>query len=176
MELSELKSNLNNPRIIRDAKFLKLVESIKSFPKMMAIRPIVIDENNVVQGGNMRLKALEAIGYKEIPDEWVKKVSDLTEEEKKEFIIKDNVGFGEWDWEILANEWNSAELVDWGLDIPSTDIEEKEEQDLGIYPLSIVLNSFEYKLFQTYKSENGLKSDTEAFKELFKAKHESNSL
>jgi len=119
MKLSKIKPNPNNPRIIKDDKFKKLVKSINDFPKMMALRPIVVDENFIVQGGNMRLKALQEIGFKDIPDEWVKQVSDLNEDEKKQFIIKDNVGFGEWDWDDLANNWDAEQLTEWGLDIPN---------------------------------------------------------
>lgn len=119
MKLSKLKPNPNNPRIIKDDKFKKLVKSINDFPKMMALRPIVVDENFIVQGGNMRLKALQEIGFKDIPDEWVKQVKDLNEDEKKQFIIKDNVGFGENDWDDLANNWDAEQLTEWGLDIPN---------------------------------------------------------
>ena len=119
MKLSEIKLNPNNPRVIKDDKFKKLVKSITEFPKMMALRPIVVNNDNVVFGGNMRLKALKEIGYKEIPDEWVKRAEDLTEEETRRFIIADNVGFGEHDWEMLANEWDVEELGEWGLDIPN---------------------------------------------------------
>jgi len=119
MKLSKLKGNPSNPRIIKDDKFKKLVKSINDFPKMMALRPIVVDENFIVQGGNMRLKALQEIGFKDIPDEWVKQVKDLSEDEKKQFIIKDNVGFGEWDWDDLANNWDAMQLTEWGLDIPN---------------------------------------------------------
>ena len=119
MKLSEIKLNPNNPRVIKDEKFAKLVKSITEFPKMMALRPIVINNDNVVLGGNMRLKALKTIGYKDIPDEWVKRADDLTEEESRRFIIADNVGFGEHDWEMLANEWDVEELGEWGLDIPN---------------------------------------------------------
>jgi hypothetical protein len=119
MKLSKLKGNPSNPRIIKDDKFKKLVKSINDFPKMLALRPIVVDENFIVQGGNMRLKALQEIGFKDIPDEWVKQVADLNEDEKKQFIIKDNVGFGEWDWDDLANNWDAEQLTEWGLDIPN---------------------------------------------------------
>jgi hypothetical protein len=117
IKLNSIKSNPNNPRLIKDDKFAKLVNSIKEFPKMMALRPMVVNADNIVLGGNMRLKALKEAGYTEIPDEWVKKASDLTEEESRRFIIADNVGFGEHDWEMLANEWDSEELADWGLDV-----------------------------------------------------------
>lgn len=118
IKLSSLKPNPDNPRVIRDHKFEKLCESIKNFPKMMKLRPIVVDAENIILGGNMRLRALQFLGYKEIPAEWVKKASDLTDEEKKQFIVKDNVGFGEWDWEDLANNWDADKLEEWGLDIP----------------------------------------------------------
>ena len=118
MKLNKIKPNKNNPRVIRDEKFAKLKKSIEEFPKMMALRPIIIDSSGIVLGGNMRLKALQDIGYKEIPDEWVKHADELTEVEKKEFIVKDNVGFGEWNWEQLANEWDAEKLKEWGLDVP----------------------------------------------------------
>lgn len=118
MKVSKIKPNPNNPRIIKDERFAKLVQSIKDFPKMMELRPMVINSDNIVLGGNMRLKAITELGMKEIPDSWVKKATDLTEEEARRFIIADNVGFGEHDWEVLANEWNMDELTDWGLEIP----------------------------------------------------------
>ena len=127
MKLAEIKSNPNNPRIIKDDKFKKLVKSIEEFPKMMALRPMVINADNIVLGGNMRLKALKELGYKDIPEEWVKRAEDLTEEETRRFIIADNVGFGEHDWEMLANEWDIEELSDWGLDMP---VFEEEGVDL----------------------------------------------
>lgn len=119
IKLSKIKNNPNNPRLIKDDKFKKLCESIKALPKMMELRPIVVDDNFIVQGGNMRLKALNELGYKEIPDEWVKQAKDFSEDELKEFIIKDNVGFGEWDWDDLANNWDTEKLEEWGLDIPN---------------------------------------------------------
>ncbi len=119
MKLSDIKPNPNNPRIIKDEKFIKLKKSIEDFPKMMKLRPMVINEDNIVLGGNMRLKALKELGYKEIPDEWVKRADELTEDEQRRFIIADNVGYGEHDWEMLANEWNVEELEEWGLKIPN---------------------------------------------------------
>jgi len=118
MKISQLKSNPNNPRLIKDDKFKKLCDSIQAFPKMMELRPIIIDEGNIILGGNMRFNALKHLGYKELPAEWVKQANELTEEQKQEFIVKDNVGFGEWDWDILANEWDTEKLEEWGLDIP----------------------------------------------------------
>lgn len=119
MNINEIKPNPNNPRIIKDDKFKKLVKSIQDFPQMLELRPIVIDENNVVLGGNMRLKACIEAGLKDVP---VKQAKELTEEQKKEFIVKDNVGYGEWDWDDLANNWNVEDLTEWGLDIPNFDV------------------------------------------------------
>ena len=119
MKLSDIKANPNNPRVIKDDKFKKLVKSISEFPKMMELRPMVINSDNIVLGGNMRLRALKELKYKDIPDEWVKRAEDLTEEEQRRFIIADNVGFGEHDWEVLKTEWDvEGELIEWGLDIP----------------------------------------------------------
>jgi hypothetical protein len=126
MKLSKIKPNPNNPRIIKDDKFEKLKKSIKDFPKMMELRPMVINSDNIVLGGNMRLKALKELGYKEVPEEWIKRAEDLTEEEQRQFIIKDNVGFGEHDWEMLATEWDADELSDWGLDVVGFDANEEE--------------------------------------------------
>ena len=113
-KISAIKRNPNNPRILKDDKFAKLTQSIKDFPQMLDIRPIVVNDDMVVLGGNMRLKACKEAGLKEVP---VIKVSDLTEEQQREFIIKDNVGFGEWDWDLLANEWDTDLLEDWGLEL-----------------------------------------------------------
>jgi len=132
MKLSDIKINPSNPRILKDDKFKKLVKSIEEFPKMMKLRPIVIDNDNMVLGGNMRLKALQELKYKEIPDEWVKKASELTEDEKKRFIIADNVGFGEWDWDMIANEWDNEDLIDWGLELPVYESEPTGEDLIGI--------------------------------------------
>jgi hypothetical protein len=118
IKLSTLKPNPGNPRFIKDEKFKKLCDSIQAFPKMMELRPIIIDEGNIILGGNMRFNALKHLGYKELPVEWVKQANELTEEQKQEFIVKDNVGFGEWDWDILANEWDTEKLEEWGLDLP----------------------------------------------------------
>jgi ParB-like chromosome segregation protein Spo0J len=113
-KLSEIKPNPNNPRVIKDHKFAQLVKSIKDFPEMLQIRPIVVNAEMVVLGGNMRLKACKEAGLKEVP---VILADSLTEQQQKEFIIKDNVGFGEWDWDQLANEWDAEELNEWGLDV-----------------------------------------------------------
>ena len=118
----KIKLNPNNPRIIKDDKFKKLVQSIKDFPEMLDIRPIVVNKEGIILGGNMRFKACVEAGIKEPP--YV--VVDLTEEQQKEFLIKDNVSGGEWDWEALANEWNVEQLEDWGLDMPGFDLDSDE--------------------------------------------------
>lgn len=120
VDISKVKGNTNNPRIIKDDKFKKLVKSIKEFPEMLELRPIVVDENMIVLGGNMRLKACIEAGLKEVH---ITVAENLTEEQKKEFIVKDNVGFGEWDWDMIANEWDSEELNEWGLDVWQPDVD-----------------------------------------------------
>jgi len=128
VKISEVKSNPNNPRIIKDDKFKKLVESVKTFPEMLNIRPIVVNSDMVVLGGNMRLRACKEAGLKEIP---IIKADTLTPEQQSEFIIKDNVSGGEWDWNMLANEWNAEELDAWGLDVPiafDTDYSDKNKE------------------------------------------------
>jgi ParB-like chromosome segregation protein Spo0J len=120
VKIDKVKPNPNNPRVIKDDKFRKLVKSIEEFPDMLNKRPLVVftdvDDKYVVLGGNMRLKALNELKYDKVPiiiaDEW-------TEEQKNEFLIKDNVGFGEWEWDSLANEWDVEKLEDWGLNIPN---------------------------------------------------------
>jgi DNA modification methylase len=132
IKISEIKSNPNNPRLIKDDKFKKLVKSIQEFPEMLKLRPIVVNNEMIVLGGNMRLKACIEAGLKEV---YILKADDLTEEQQKEFIVKDNVGFGEWDWDILANEWDTEKLQDWGLDLPldvSVQELEAEEDDYEI--------------------------------------------
>lgn len=127
VKISEIKTNPKNPRLIKDDKFKKLVKSIQEFPQMLELRPIVVDENNIVLGGNMRLKACIEVGLKEV---FIVKAEDLTEQQKDEFIVKDNVGFGEWDWDILANEWDTEKLQDWGLDLPlDLSVEELEAEE-----------------------------------------------
>jgi hypothetical protein len=113
IKLSKIKANPNNPRIIRDEKFKKLVKSIKEFPEMLEARPVVVNPDMVVLGGNMRLKALREAGVEEAPVY----IASWDEVKQKQFIIKDNVGFGEWDWDMLANEWDEQDLGDWGLDV-----------------------------------------------------------
>lgn len=127
VKIETVLPNPSNPRIIKDDKFKKLVKSIQEFPQMLDLRPIVVDANMVVLGGNMRLKACKAAGLKEVP---IVIADNLTEEQQAEFIIKDNVGFGEWDWDLLANEWDEQLLQDWGLDLPIYLEEVKETKDI----------------------------------------------
>ena len=122
IKLSKIKPNPNNPRIIKDDKFKKLVQSLQEFPEMMEKRPMVcvtdVDGSIYPLGGNMRLKALQELKLKEIPSTYVMMADEWTEERRREFVIKDNVGFGEWDWQQLANDWDTEQLQDWGLDVP----------------------------------------------------------
>ena len=120
-KISDVKVNPNNPRLIKDDKFAKLVQSIKDLPQMLAIRPIVVNSDMVVLGGNMRLKACKEAGLKEVP---IIIADNLTEEQQREFLIKDNVSGGEWDWQMLANDWDTEQLNDWGLDIPNFEPEQ----------------------------------------------------
>jgi hypothetical protein len=126
LKLTALKPNPQNPRIIKDDKFKKLVKSLEGFPEMMDKRPMVcvtdVDGKLFPLGGNMRLRAIQELGMKEIPDTWVTLADDWTEEKRKEFTIKDNASFGEWDWESLANEWDSEQLSDWGVDVGGFDV------------------------------------------------------
>jgi len=127
VDIKKVIPNKENPRIIKDLKFEKLVNSIKEFPQMLKLRPIVVNDEMVVLGGNMRLKACQEAGLQKVH---IIKANDLSEDQQKEFIIKDNVGFGEWDWDILANEWDSEKLEDWGLDgFPFEEVELEAEED-----------------------------------------------
>jgi DNA modification methylase len=124
--INKIKSNPNNPRVIKDDKFKKLVQSLKDLPEMAQVRPIVVNQDMIVLGGNMRLKAMKEAGWKEAPVAIV----DWDEDKQRQFIIKDNVGFGEWDWDMLANEWDAESLGEWGLDVPQmneTEIEAEED-------------------------------------------------
>ena len=155
IKLRNIKANPGNPRVIRDERFNKLKASIEQFPKMMSLRPIVTDADGVVLGGNMRLRALQDLGYKEVPDDWVRKADDLTQDEQQRFIIADNVGFGDWDWDALANEWDAVELEAWGLDVPiwnsvQRDYSEKNKEiDVSEFQdkMSITLNYTEEEYF-----------------------------
>jgi len=168
ININKIKGNPSNPRNIKDEKFKKLVKSINGFPEMLEKRPIVVDEDMMVLGGNMRWKACKDAGLKEV---WIDIAEGWTQEQKDEFIIKDNANFGEWDWDILANEWDSAELNEWGLDVwqlyTNTDVNmvnsgDENDEWVGMpefeskeSPLKIVIS------FQTEK-------DREEFAELHK--------
>jgi hypothetical protein len=175
VNIQEIKNNEKNPRIIKDYKFKQLVKSIKEFPEMLKLRPIVVNSEMVVLGGNMRLKACREAGLKEV---WILKADELTEEQQREFIVKDNVGFGEWDWDVLANEWDNQLLADWGIDLPKFDykndfdsqIEEIEEysfpeddlESSHVKMIQLFLNTkteplfkkWELKLREIYKTDN----------------------
>lgn len=116
MKLSTIKPNPKNPRVITGEQFERLKKSIQEFPKMMQLRPMVVNSEGYILGGNMRFKALHELGYKDIPDEWVKRAEDLTEAEMERFIIADNVSLGDWDNELLKEDWDAEQLAEWGLD------------------------------------------------------------
>ena len=174
-KISEVKLNPNNPRLIKDDKFIKLVQSIKDFPEMLDIRPIVVNADMVILGGNMRFKACKEAGLKEVP---IIIADNLTEEQQREFLIKDNTSGGEWDFEMLANEWDVEQLDDWGLEIPSFEAEEQIEdiedkkveavqklQDKFIVPPFSILNTREgywqerKKYWNTLIGDNGESRD-----------------
>lgn len=146
VDINQVLSNTDNPRFIKDYKFEKLVKSIKEFPQMLDLRPIVVNKEMVVLGGNMRLKACVEAGIKEVP---IIFADSLTPEQEREFIIKDNSSFGEWDWDLLANEWDTDQLTDWGLDIPNFDNDIEDEKDLSD------------QLEQSFKIEIDLESEEE---------------
>jgi hypothetical protein len=160
-KLSEVKLNPNNPRLIKDDNFKKLVQSIKDFPEMLDIRPIVVNADMVILGGNMRFKACKEAGLKEVP---IIVADNLTEEQQREFLIKDNVSGGEWDWSLLT-EWDSEQLEDWGLDLPSfeteTDYSEKnKELDLNDfedqkYTIKLEFTEDDYNLVKERLQELG---------------------
>lgn len=166
VNINEVLTNPNNPRTIKDDKFKKLVKSIKEFPQMLEKRAIVVDEAMMVLGGNMRLKACKDAGVKKV---WVDVAEGWTEEQKKEFIVKDNVGFGDWDWDTLANEWNVDQLDDWGLDVwkSDTDLEDffeqsNEQENINAELQSIVLNytQDDYDLIiELFKNHSGSKEE-----------------
>lgn len=173
MKLTNLKSNPSNPRIIKDDKFKKLVKSIKDFPEMMDKRPIVcvtdVDGKLYPLGGNMRLKALQELNFKEIPDSWVMLADNWTQEQRKEFIIKDNVGYGEWDWDDLANNWDAEQLTEWGLDVwtstQDVNLDEffnENNQEVNEQSFKIILeyNEEDYNaILNAFKSHNGSKEE-----------------
>ncbi|MHA1395786.1 MAG: hypothetical protein ACTSRZ_19975 [Promethearchaeota archaeon] len=138
MNIKDIYVNPNNPRYIKDERYQKLKKSIKEFPKMMKLRPIIVDDKGMILGGNMRYLAMVDLGYKEIPEGWVVKASELTKEEKKRFIIADNLPFGDFDYDKLANEWDLEELQDWGMELPEfPEIIENENYELSQNPNDI---------------------------------------
>lgn len=173
VNISVIKPNEENPRFITDQKFKKLVKSIKEFPQMLEVRPLVVDENFMVLGGNMRLKALKSAGVFEVP---IQQVKGWTDDQKKEFIIKDNLGYGEWDWDIVANDWDIQKLKDWGMDLPDfpdpeLDAEEDDYEEPDDLQVDVVLGDLieigEHRLLcgdstdadQVAKLMNGEKAD-----------------
>lgn len=176
VKISKVIPNENNPRFIKDYKFKKLVQSIKEFPEMLKLRPIVVNKDMVVLGGNMRLKACKEAGLKEV---YILKADELTEQQQREFIVKDNVGFGEWDWDALGNEWNSVQLEDWGMDnwqnmddietsddfsLPDGDKEPFQQQTYTLADqqaeqiknaIADIKKTEEYKYVETFGNENG---------------------
>jgi hypothetical protein len=176
LPISKIKNNPNNPRLVKDDKFDKLVKSIKTFPEMLKIRPIVVNKDFIVLGGNMRLKACREAGLKEIP---IIQASQLTEDQQREFIIKDNVGFGEWDWEMISAEWDVDKVEEWGLDsigfeintedfddsfsLPDGDKEPFQQQTYTLADaqakqiknaISDIKKTEEYKYVETFGNEN----------------------
>jgi ParB-like chromosome segregation protein Spo0J len=145
--INSIRNNPTNPRLVNNAKFEKLKKSIQEFPEMLELRPIVINEDGYILGGNMRYKALVELGYEEVP---VIVASYITKEQENEFIIKDNLGFGDWDWDILANEWDSVELEDWGLDVWQNEDDIKNNSD-----------DMSDKILETFKIEVELKNEKE---------------
>ena len=165
VKISKVKPNESNPRFIKDNKFKKLVKSIKDFPEMLKLRPIVVNKDLVVLGGNMRLKACKEAGLKEV---YILKADELTEQQQREFIVKDNVGYGEWDWDILANEWDTDLLEEWGLELSlGQQIDDLEEDDEIELPQSVQLEPpKEYILIMAEPNS----VDWEELKETFKLK------
>ncbi len=154
VKLTDFKINPDNPRFIRDDKFEKLVNSILKFPKMLSLRKVTYQsEDGIIIGGTMRFEAFNKIGWKAVPAEWFQSADDLTPEEVHEFIIKDNVGFGEWDWEALANGWEESDLKEWGMDLGAFTPPEKEatEGENKDYPDDAVDDSY-VKMVQLYLS------------------------
>ena len=127
INIKEIKQNSNNPRVIKDYKFKKLVRSIQNFPEMLDLRPIVVNEDKVVLGGNMRLRACQEAGLEEVP---IIIAKDLNEAKQKEFVVKDNLNYGEWDWDMLANEFDLMELDTYGLDLNPTLFNDKDEESI----------------------------------------------
>jgi ParB-like chromosome segregation protein Spo0J len=153
VNINKVKPNPDNPRLIKDDKFFKLVKSIQEFPQMLDIRPIVVNDDMIVLGGNMRLKACKEAGIKDVS---IIMASDLTQDQQREFIIKDNVGFGEWDWEDLANNWDVNELSNWGLDVP-TFMDADETIDIDEQPKKPSIKVSFDSIMEVQEAENDIK-------------------
>jgi hypothetical protein len=165
IEVSKLKLNPKNPRTIKKDKFEKLKKSIKELPKMLELRPIVVDEDLVVLGGNMRLQAVKELGIKEV--HYIQ-VNELSEEQKNQFIIKDNASFGDWDWDILANEWNNNELNEWGLDVWVEDDDPKDkkiDEDKFASEIDTYINA-QIKQIVLYYNSDDFKNALENFEKI----------
>jgi hypothetical protein len=157
--ISKVRPNSDNPRYIKDEKFKKLVQSLRDFPEMANVRPIVVNTEMVVLGGNMRLKAMQEAGWSEVPVQ----VVDWSEEKQREFIIKDNVGFGEWDWDELANTWNAEELTEWGLDVwqPEDFSEKNQELDVDSFADEMIIKlKYTDEDYQTVRDQLSKIADT----------------
>ena len=180
IHISKIQENKKNPRVIKGYKFEKLVKSIKDFPKMMELRPIIVNDQNVILGGNMRYKAAVEAGLNEV---FIVQAKNLTPKQQEEFIIKDNSSFGEWDWDILANEWEIKELSDWGLDLPKIYFDEDKEPEIDkdifdheldtyinakIKQITLYFNADDYEKaiedLQTIRDKENLEDNTQVFK------------
>jgi hypothetical protein len=163
VEVSTLKGKEDNPRFISQDKYKKLVRSIKEFPEMLEIRPLVIDENNIVLGGNMRLKAIKELKINKVP---VILASELTEKQKEEFLIKDNLNYGEWDFDVLTSEWNVGELIEWGVDLEiNKRVDElKEEETIHVEKSLQIIPKKEYVIIMADEDSE----EWEELKSIFK--------
>ncbi len=147
VSINDIKTNPDNPRIIKDYKFSKLVNSIREFPQMLKLRPIVVNNQNVILGGNMRYKASIEAGLKEV---YIVQADELSNEQQKEFIIKDNVGFGEWDWDLLGNQFDFEQLEDWGLDTIKHDWEDLDYIDEDVEAPNLETNKIVITITDEY--------------------------
>lgn len=147
VSINDIKTNPDNPRIIKDYKFSKLVNSIREFPQMLKLRPIVVNNQNVILGGNMRYKASIEAGLKEV---YIVQADELSDEQQKEFIIKDNVGFGEWDWDLLGNQFDFEQLEDWGLDTIKHDWEDLDYIDEDVEAPNLETNKIVITITDEY--------------------------
>jgi len=168
IKIDTFRENEENPRQITEEHLKKLMKSIKQFEKMMTYRPIVIDENNIILGGNQRFKALVELGYKEIPNDWVVKKTDFTDKEKQEFIVKDNLNYGYWDWSKIEVDFESTDLVDWGLDLPfvfEKKVEFDEPTSQNTFEFIIDENNDEPEIIHTEEEVDGIDEDYEGIDE-----------